>query len=317
MSLNCTTLHGALLRTDAVSALGEQRVRTAIRIGEWLRPWSGVLVDPRRADEALTLVAAAVLHVGAHAVVSGPTAARLHGITAVEALPVHLTVPYGHPRRGEPGLTLHNARFLDHDRAVAFGLPVLSLERTVADLLCTSRPPEALAVVDQALALAPAEQRENLRARIRERLADRPDRRGTRLGAVLLDLASDRAESPPESWLRYWVLDQGFPIPEVNWSIVEGGREVFRLDLAWPALRIALEYDGRASHSGREAADEARDEDLRARGWIVIHVRADDLRDMVRIERKLAEALSARGYPVRDRARRALRPRRHRDRPGL
>ena len=57
----------------------------------------------------------------------------------------------------------------------------------------------------------------------------------------------------------------------MNWSIRDlNGRELYRLDLAWPRLRVALEYDGVAAHRGREAEDRARRADLEARGRIVL-----------------------------------------------
>ncbi len=110
--------------------------------------------------------------------------------------------------------------------------------------------------------------------------------------------ASPRAESPPESWTRLLLIEQGFPLPEVNFSILSPvGRELYRLDLAWPLLRIAVEYDGHAVHAGREEQDEARDEDLRRRGWIVVHVRAADLAEPSRdVLAELRAAFARRGY---------------------
>ena len=63
------------------------------------------------------------------------------------------------------------------------------------------------------------------------------------------------------------LVERGFPLPEVNFSLQSpDGREIYRLDLAWPLLRIALEYDGHAAHAGREEQDAARADDLRKRG---------------------------------------------------
>lgn len=51
----------------------------------------------------------------------------------------------------------------------------------------------------------------------------------------------------------------------------------YRLDFAWPALRIALEADGWHHRSPDMAArDAARDAWLRARGWLVLRVDDDD-----------------------------------------
>ncbi|HKS49385.1 MAG TPA: DUF559 domain-containing protein [Amycolatopsis sp.] len=51
------------------------------------------------------------------------------------------------------------------------------------------------------------------------------------------------------------------------------GRELDRLDFAWPELRIAVEYDGYAAHESRWERGADREEDLRRSGWIVIRGR--------------------------------------------
>ena len=71
---------------------------------------------------------------------------------------------------------------------------------------------------------------------------------------------------------------------------------LYRLDLAWPQLRIALEYDWHAAHAGRAAEDEARRADLRARGWIVVVVRKEDLRAFTPVVTALRAAFARRGY---------------------
>jgi len=50
------------------------------------------------------------------------------------------------------------------------------------------------------------------------------------------------------------------------------------LDLAWPERLVALEYDGTRAHTPRRlAADVAREEALRRRGWWIGHVDHHDL----------------------------------------
>lgn len=314
MSFFDQSLNGARLRRTAVAAFGEYHVRTAVENGAASSPWPGALVDVARAADPLTLMSAAWLITGPKALVAGPTAAFLHGCRAVAPTPVHLVVPYGSRRRSGRGIVIHNARFLDTDHEERCGLPVLGLERVLADLLCTLSPADALAVTDEVLARAEGQHRDALRARIRHRVRTRPDSRGTRIGTRILELATGRAESPAESWLLWRVVDSGFPVPEVNWWVYDlDGRPLYRLDLAWPSVRIVVEYDGHAAHVGREHRDEARAWDLRRRGWIVIRVNADDLRTTARIEGELHEAFAARGIDLGTRGAGLLRPRRHRE----
>jgi hypothetical protein len=314
MLLSSCGLNGASARAAAVAKFGERPVRTATEQGEVVSPWRGVLVEARRATDPLTIATAGWLAGGPRAVVVGTTAAFLHGCRSIAATPVHIAVPYETRRRPRPGLHVHNAVGLESDRQVVHGLPVLNLERVVTDLLCRMAPSGALALADEVLAGVPAIERADWRTRIARRIAQRPDNRGTRVGLLLLELATGRSRSPAESWLLWRIVDLGFPIPEVNWWVPDiSGQPLYCVDLAWPLLRILVEYDGYAAHAGREDADGARERDLRGRGWIVIRVRSDDLAEMGRVERELHEAFAARGLDLRSRTAGALRPRRHRD----
>jgi GNAT superfamily N-acetyltransferase len=306
--------HGACLRATAVQRLGRVEVEAALVRREVLSPWRGVLVDARRAGEPLTLIAAAQLVIGSESVVAGPSAAFLHGLTAVSPTPVHLVVPYENHQRSRRGIVVHNGLGIALDRERRHDLPVLRLDRVLTDVVCTLHPAEALAVLDQALARVPEADRPAARRRLRERLVVRPDPRGTRIGTRLIDLATGRAESPRESWLMWKVADLGFPVPEANLP-VRGvdGRELYRLDVGWRRLRIAAEYDGYAAHVDHADHDRARRADLKRRGWIVVVVEADDPQSCSRLEEELDEAFLARGVDVRGRTAGAFQPRRHRD----
>jgi very-short-patch-repair endonuclease len=76
------------------------------------------------------------------------------------------------------------------------------------------------------------------------------------------------------------MLDAGLPAPVPQFRVMVNGRERFRLDLAYPELKICIEYDGEQFHSSPEdrARDRARREWLRRHGWIVIVVTKADLR---------------------------------------
>lgn len=290
-------LHGAYRRCELIKKCGRHQVKEAVRHGT-LRPlWRGVLIEPARTLDHRTRAAAALLAHGPRSAIASHTAALLHGCTAAESGRTHVLVPYGLCSRTRLDLVVHFGSVHRCDVEELEGLRVLVLDRVVCDLLCTARPRDALAVADQALAQLPERERARLRKQVQDRLVRRPDPRGTRRGAALLDLATGRAESPAESWIRLMVVELGFPIPEVNWWVRSPeGLGLYRVDLAWPEARIALEYDGYAAHAGRSAADEARADDLRRRGWIVIRVTAEDLRDPSRLEDLLQAAFRARGY---------------------
>ena len=157
---------------------------------------------------------------------------------------------------------------------------MLALDRVIADLLCIlpwrGRAPDALAVLDQALRRA-GDDHETFRKAVAARLDQRPDIRGTVRARGLLDLGSERAESPPESWVRLILIEHGFPLPEVNWVITTpDGRELARLDLAWPGCASAWSTtDGRPTPVAKPRTPPAQQQ-LRRHGWIVMRVAVGD-----------------------------------------
>jgi Protein of unknown function (DUF559) len=300
MPLPVPGLHGAHQRGDLVRQLGQRRLQAALRGGEVVPLWTGVVVETPRLLDPLTRAAAAQLTAGPRAALCDVTAAHLYGCECVASPTVHVVVPYGRVVRSRGGLVAHHGRFLPEDIQEIDGLHVLALDRVIADLLCLlpwrGRPRDALAVLDQALRHAGAAH-ETFRKAVAARLEERPDNRGTVRARGLLDLGSERAESPPESWLRLVLIEHGFPLPEVNWAITTpDGRELARLDLAWPRLRICVEYDGWEAHAGREAEDAARAAELRRHGWIVIRVAVGDQRSIAEMLSALRAAFAKRGY---------------------
>jgi hypothetical protein len=85
-------------------------------------------------------------------------------------------------------------------------------------------------------------------------------------------------ESVLEGWFRRLYIDSGLPVPEDQFEVLLGAR-LYRLDRAYPELRIAIEIDGYRSHSSLEAfqSDRARQNDLVTAGWIVLRFTWDDV----------------------------------------
>ena len=80
-------------------------------------------------------------------------------------------------------------------------------------------------------------------------------RRGVRQLRSLINLADPAAESPGESWTRLEILDSNLPAPQVQWWITRNGRRLYRLDLAYPGMKICVEYDGEEFHDSPEARE--------------------------------------------------------------
>jgi hypothetical protein len=289
-----STLHAAQHRSTLAKTMGERALRVALRHGAWHQPWPGVVIPKDRVLDPLTRASAALLFAGKDAVLSDRTAAALYGCPAAATPEVHLTLPYSRWVRRRPGLVIHHDRFADEDVGELHGLTIFAFDFVIAELLCTASRRLALACTDQALAAAgPA-----LVDQVASRLERRDDRRGTRRAAALLELATGKADSPPESWLLLMVVDAGFPVPQAQHEVRDlTGRLVYVLDLAWPELRIALEYDGFEAHEDRVVADALRDARLTDRGWTVIRVRAPDLWNSRPLLEELSAAFNSRKYP--------------------
>jgi hypothetical protein len=237
-----TGLHGAFLRSALVQSCGRHQLANALRTGVLHPLWTGVVVETARLLDIRTRAAAALLTVGPEAVLCGPTAAALHGSTAFTSAEVHVLVPYSRRPRNRPGLIVHHSCFYGEQVVELDGLRLLAFAQTVADLLCTASPADALAVGDEALRMV-RPRCDELRDAVSCRLRARPDPRGTVRGAALWDLASPRAESVPESWVRMLLIVQGFPLPEVNFPLLTpDGTELYppRPRLAKPADRAGV-----------------------------------------------------------------------------
>jgi len=90
-----------------------------------------------------------------------------------------------------------------------------------------------------------------------------------------VDLIREDSWSPRESKLRMHLVTRGLPEPLLNQDVYdEHGRFLGCVDLAYPHLKIAIEYQSMLHHS-RYSADVERIAALRAAGWTVIEVTSD------------------------------------------
>jgi very-short-patch-repair endonuclease len=83
-----------------------------------------------------------------------------------------------------------------------------------------------------------------------------------------------------ETRARLLFVLAGLPEPIVNFAVRdETGRTVYRIDLSFPDLKLAIEYDGR-HHIVRQQQwrkDLARREELEGDGWRFVVLVAEDI----------------------------------------
>jgi hypothetical protein len=119
---------------------------------------------------------------------------------------------------------------------------------------------------------------------VREAVSALPRGRGSAQAREVARLADGFAESPQETRLRLLLVRAGLPAPATQFRVFDDEGFVARVDLAYPDLRIAIEYDG-LWHAERRAFmdDRRRRNRLTAAGWVVLHVTVDDLRHPERL----------------------------------
>ncbi|MGA5466871.1 DUF559 domain-containing protein [Mycobacterium sp. NPDC050041] len=230
---------------------------------------------------------------GATVAVCLGTAAAWYAFDTEDTAALHVVNPASRQLRPAEGLVVHR-----RDGAplrIVNGRPATTPTWTAVEVARSLRRPRALATLDAALRSETC-----TRAGLWCAATEQAGRRGIIAVRDLLSLADPRAESPMESELRLVVLDGGLPAPELQYEVHDFDGRLWRLDLAWPDQRLAVEYDGMEWHEGADALrrDRVRQEALRDIGWIVLRVVWDDVRyrpfDIVgRIGRELTHARAA------------------------
>lgn len=187
---------------------------------------------------------------------------------------VHVTTPTGtRARRGRA--------IIGHQRALPADtvekrhrLPLTSPARTFCDLS------EVLGL-DDLVAVGDRVAHDRGMAAILVEVERRPRNRRPGVLDEAIALVDGRAESPKESELRLLLVRTGFGPFAANFVVRDaGGAFVARVDLALPAQRIAIEYEG-DHHRDKDQwrRDLARRRRLEALGWIYLTVTQADLAD--------------------------------------
>lgn len=231
----------------------------------------GVYVPRSTALTAADRAKAAFLWSRRRGVVSGRSAAALHGAKWVDPhAPAELI--YGNRHR-PAGIITYADRIADDEVTVRGDIRVSTPARAALDMACRGRS-DAVAAID---ALANAT---HLRISDVELLVQRyPGRRGIKRARGVLGLVDAGAESPRETWLRLLLVRAGFPPPTTQIPVYDGyGEFVARLDMGWEEALVAVEYDGDHHRTSRRQfnRDIARMEALSQLGWTVIRVTAED-----------------------------------------
>jgi very-short-patch-repair endonuclease len=243
-------------------------------------------------------VLAECLSVGPDAVVSHRSAAALYRLEGFDQLKVvHLSVPLHRQPRRRPDVRVH--RSPDYDlirRTVRQRIPVTDPARLLLDLYAAEPnrhvARRGLFSARKKNLVSWTELFECLEAHAR------PGRRGIRSCRADVELFSRIGcpETNFEDRIRELLAGAGLPEPHLQHWVTAGGRR-YRLDLAYPDVRVGIEGRSKQEHFTDEAfeSDPVRDANLATEGWLIIHVTWAQLHhDPDAVVRRLSRALSRR-----------------------
>jgi hypothetical protein len=200
-------------------------------------------------------------------VICGVAASALHGAKWVDRDTV---VEVNWPgRKSQPGVKIREETLLDAEISSRHGIAVTSVARTAFDLARRGTAGQAVERLD---ALAAAT---NFAVdEVFEVATDHPHVKGLRRVGRLLDLVDAGAQSPRETWLRLLLMGAGFPRPQTQIPVTRpGGRQYF-LDMGWPDVMVAVEYDGEQHRLDRAIYDDdlIRSDFIAQVGWRRVRV---------------------------------------------
>jgi hypothetical protein len=205
------------------------------------------------------------------AVFVGASAAWLYGLDLKPTDPVEVVVPAHCWIRTRAGLVVRHGEIPPAEVVSIRGLRATALPPTLAGL-CLRRPAvEALVAIDMAVHLGLTDA--TALTQYAEAAKGRPG--ATRMKALVSLAAS--AESPMETRLRWLLIENGLPPPQVQVNLRDGAaRFVGRADLYYPQARLALEYDG-ANHRERVVEDNRRQNLLVNAGYRLLRFTSADI----------------------------------------
>ncbi|MCP2175219.1 Protein of unknown function (DUF559) [Williamsia maris] len=252
-----------MIRTDAAA----RDVRRDCR-----RIQRGVHAPPHTVLTDRDLIRAAVIRAGDGAVVSGMSAAVLHGarFTDHDADIELIRGLTGQGRQFDGVRIMRTDHLAADDVQVVDGLAVTTPVRTAYDIGRRGPAWKALARLDDLAFVSDLDLAE-LWAYIR----DHPHTKGIRQIRDLIQYIEPKSESPRETALRYLIIKSGLPRPEAQIEVFGAdGRLIAKLDLGYRRYKIDIEYDGVEHHtSADDRADNAeRDRKLSDLGWDTIRV---------------------------------------------
>ncbi|MDH3301297.1 MAG: hypothetical protein OES24_12395 [Acidimicrobiia bacterium] len=202
------------------------------------------------------------------------SAERLHDPDAVVVPPLEITVARGRMPSID-GVVVHRWSEPEPalDQTIVDGIPCTTVAATLAQLGAVVSQTAVEQSLDDAL-------RRGASLRWIQETVERLHRPGPSGTGKLMRILADERRSGrlPDSWFERLVqrilLAADIPSPALQHQVRTDSGSTYRLDLAWPELKVGLECHSRRYHFGplKEAADHRRDLELAATGWEVLYM---------------------------------------------
>lgn len=258
---------GVITAAQAVAAgVGLRTVQRRVRSGAWtvLHPGVYLVGGHRLTDEVR--IRAAWLWAGRSALVTGPAAAYWHGMLQRAPDDVEITVPRRTHLRPRPGIVLRRrdlspVEFVV-DRHVTVATEALAALETAVAL------PDGSVFLDRAL------QRHVRFPAVYRAYCRNMGRHGASEAGRLVAAAADRADSAAERLLVRLLRQAG-----IGGWVLGHPFGPYRIDLAFPAQRVAIEVDGWAWHVDAERfrTDRRKGNAITRGGWDLLRFTWHDL----------------------------------------
>ncbi len=267
--------YGMINRREALAlGLTSAQIRTRVRTGEWDVDHRGVYHLAGSPRDGCSALRGAVLLGGPGAAVSHGSAAWLWGLTATAGAPT-VTVPHDRMPRVSTVHAVHVVHVVRSRRplqvVLRHGLPCTTAVRTVVDCAVIVNVDELDALVDTALARRVVDVDALMEVVADRRLQYYPGRHSLQTRLAARGILGSPHPSVLESRMARLFCLHGLPQPKAE--VVWGPDRRYRLDFAYPRLRLAIEVDGWSAHFAPEQQrrDNRRANALARAGWTVLH----------------------------------------------
>ena len=241
-----------IAREEALKTLSEDAVRRRVRSGKWQELFPGVYLTAARPPTWEELLIGACKWAGLDSAIAYHPAGKLWRFPGIDICPIEIVTPrrLKSPRED---VIVHRVRALSKREKTMIGMiPVTSPARTILDLAATLHLGALTAVVQFAL-----RQRLTTWDRLCAAVNEAP--RGRRGIAKLRKVLIEGLDSHLERLMKKLVWSSSLPRPLVHHEVASRSGKGLTIDFGYPAERVAIETDGWAFHSDRDAFQRDRE----------------------------------------------------------